>query len=819
MFFSSIITSGLILVVTYLIVCLVLGARDMGKIKDLKGFAFGSKGITTAALVSTIYATHLGAGAMFGLIEQINNIGIVCSVAALASAAKWYINNAIFCRNINRFDGCFSASHIMQKLYGVWGLWISNIVNVIMSVGVIAMQVAVIGFIIQYFFKDSAFAISTELAIFIGTGTIVVYSLLGGVAAVILTDILQAILFLIIVTVVFVLSVEKIIINPDFFSSIAESKLWIMPYDWHSGLLLTGIIVYASLSDGHGVPFIQRMLISSKPKQLKKAYAHVAFLDFIVSSMIAIIAVLLLPQTGEGSITKLDIFDVISVSMSPFLIFVTIVGILAITMSTADSWLNAGAVIITHDIIKVFKKDLSENQAVLTARVTTLFMGVAAAWLALFGGSILSLLLLVENFCMPLLSVPFVAGFLGAKCNEKDFIRSVICALAGVALGAYLEGKLEFISLLFGLLGSTIGLFWYKILHFRFPPKGKTKLKLLKQRPINTNFFILVFMGALTYTFVHMYVSRIWMIGDIAVIFSIAASVIGFLYFVDSDKIKKHCAAISVVSLLVSALNLLLRDGGFFSMMYFILLMCFSLLYRQIIPSIIAVIVGFSLSFVPFVIQEMPVISLTAFLTSIMIFAAISLFVCLRGAKERLEEERVLSTTDKLTNLYNRRYMDTHIEGILKDFIDNSKSLSIMAIDVDYFKIINDTYGHQIGDKVLEELGKRIAANFRPETDLCVRTGGEEFVVIMPGVDSKQAQVIAERFRNSIETTPFNIGLSNKPLKLPCTISIGITELQSGDTTESITDRVDQALYHSKKNGRNRVTSSKLKNKPRLASA
>jgi two-component system cell cycle response regulator len=129
--------------------------------------------------------------------------------------------------------------------------------------------------------------------------------------------------------------------------------------------------------------------------------------------------------------------------------------------------------------------------------------------------------------------------------------------------------------------------------------------------------------------------------------------------------------------------------------------------------------------------------------------------------------------------------------------------LAFVIMDIDYFKQVNDTYGHDIGDEVLKEFASRIAANTRG-IDLACRYGGEEFVVAMPDTDMSFAYSIAERLRQSIETTPIKI--SRAPSQLNITISIGIAKAEgAGDTAEKLLHRADQALYRAKRSGRNRV--------------
>jgi two-component system cell cycle response regulator len=162
-----------------------------------------------------------------------------------------------------------------------------------------------------------------------------------------------------------------------------------------------------------------------------------------------------------------------------------------------------------------------------------------------------------------------------------------------------------------------------------------------------------------------------------------------------------------------------------------------------------------------------------------------------------------MAITDQLTGLHNRRYMGRHLDTLVQSAKKSGKPLAFLILDIDYFKSVNDTHGHDIGDEVLREFAGRIGANVRG-IDLACRYGGEEFVVVMPDTDISFAYMVAERLRKSVEATPFSI--SREPGKLNVTISIGIASSEGdGDTAEALLHRSDQALYRAKRDGRNRV--------------
>jgi two-component system, cell cycle response regulator len=161
-----------------------------------------------------------------------------------------------------------------------------------------------------------------------------------------------------------------------------------------------------------------------------------------------------------------------------------------------------------------------------------------------------------------------------------------------------------------------------------------------------------------------------------------------------------------------------------------------------------------------------------------------------------------MAITDPLTGLYNRRYLETHLNHLIEHYINRGKALSVVAVDVDFFKAINDSYGHDIGDKALQELAVRLKANTR-SVDLCCRVGGEEFIMVLPNTAPDLSSRIAERLRKSVASKSFECG-NGQPV--PVTISVGVASLNGAeDTLEKLLKRADQALYSAKHQGRNRV--------------
>ena len=171
----------------------------------------------------------------------------------------------------------------------------------------------------------------------------------------------------------------------------------------------------------------------------------------------------------------------------------------------------------------------------------------------------------------------------------------------------------------------------------------------------------------------------------------------------------------------------------------------------------------------------------------------------------RLKQSVELAITDSLTGLHNRRYMEGHLKTLVSEALAGNRHLSVLVADIDYFKSVNDTYGHDAGDVVLVEFAQRFRRNTRG-IDLACRLGGEEFVIIMPDTDLNVARQVGERLRACIAADPFQI---NSTTQLRVTASVGLATLERReDTPMSLLKRADMALYAAKREGRNRVVTA-----------
>lgn len=171
--------------------------------------------------------------------------------------------------------------------------------------------------------------------------------------------------------------------------------------------------------------------------------------------------------------------------------------------------------------------------------------------------------------------------------------------------------------------------------------------------------------------------------------------------------------------------------------------------------------------------------------------------------RENYRRSISMALTDALTGLYNRRYFDTHFETQIRHAAETGKSLALLMLDLDRFKTINDTHGHNVGDEVLRETARRLAGNLRT-VDMVARFGGEEFAIVMPDTSPEIALTAAERLRARIGDTPFTVS-SDVAEEITVTTSIGLAVASRHPDATDLLKRADYALYAAKRAGRNTV--------------
>lgn len=185
-----------------------------------------------------------------------------------------------------------------------------------------------------------------------------------------------------------------------------------------------------------------------------------------------------------------------------------------------------------------------------------------------------------------------------------------------------------------------------------------------------------------------------------------------------------------------------------------------------------------------------------------------------QSLKVKLEKKEREILIDGLTGLNNRKALDRRLEELNNAFIEEKAAFSVMMLDIDFFKKFNDAYGHKIGDEVLQIVGTTLRECTKGK-DFPARYGGEEFVVLLPKTPLANAATVAEQIRQEISGKSLKLKKSGKRIG-NITASIGVSQIRSGDTIDSIVERADKALYLAKDSGRNNVKTEEDTSEPSL---
>ncbi len=354
------------------------------------------------------------------------------------------------------------------------------------------------------------------------------------------------------------------------------------------------------------------------------------------------------------------------------------------------------------------------------------------------------------------------------------------------------RGKHNFVNfrILSVLLFLTCGVFFYQNLYFPTPVKFpwlRGAYTVLHSCGVAIALCIALFFS-IAQKFKQATASRLVNCG--AVFFSVAIVSLGIVYTVFDYITFKSITAAFVASMGISTMlssvvwaYALVQAWGF---------VLFLILYRIFLADIASPGTLITMAFVA---------AISFFFGLYMQYARVRMQVLSLKLEERNRELKAIMIRDPLTGAYNRLFLEEFLQKQVTSFNRYGDYTSILMFDIDRFKSVNDTFGHQRGDAVLKRLVEIVTQNIR-DSDIVARIGGEEFLVLLPRTNGENALRIAEKLRGIVAESAF------EEIPRPITISIGVGNLSDGESLDAALARIDEALYAAKRKGRNRVEGS-----------
>lgn len=441
-------------IIIYSILCLVVAYKYLGKIKNIRDYALGGT-FSNRVLAATLFATFTGAGRILGYVERIHEIGLIFALAILFEPIAWIVTAKLFSRNIEYFrqKGCMSISDIMYVLYGNWGKWVSNILSIVLSIGILAIQIKAIGYLSEYFFGLAEYHGAA-----IGFAVVVIYSMFGGIRAVVFTDVLQSLVFLVGVPAACFSAYYSIGGYTGLIEHIPQTHR-VVEFN-NDNILLLVSCVFFSLIPLTEIPFVQRFLMAKNASQFKNSLYY-AFLPTVPFYLVIILTGFVTLATLPDGASKLAFYELVTNNLPEGIKGLVVVGLLAAIMSSADSYLNSAGVMFAHNVMRSLFPKISQKTELKIAKLATLLFSLLSLSMAFTGDGLAKIMRLSENFWIPFIVMPLIAGFFKFYTNSTSFKGSLICAFIFVIFGRLIAGEFGVVTSVFGLVGSSVGLFGF----------------------------------------------------------------------------------------------------------------------------------------------------------------------------------------------------------------------------------------------------------------------------------------------------------------------------------------------------------------------
>lgn len=406
----------LAIVLVYLIGTILVGLLASKGVSSMRDYAIGNRSFPTAVLVMTISATYVEGSDIIAESAEVFKVGIICGFAwVIGECSNKLIISEFLSSRMLKFQGIFSVGEIIGNRYGNIARILTGICGFLICFGFVACQIKAISEIMNYFGN-----FSPEVSVFIASLIVIVYSTLGGIKAVTLTDVLQFFALGIAIPVIAIVAFSQTEGFSGLYEKLPPAHLSIYPSKEIFNKYFTLMFLYAFplLSP----PVMQRILMAKNPGQIKNSFRACAVFEGTFYCFIALLglsAYILHPDIDPNNAFLYLTDNFLPVGIKGL----SIVGLLAIIMSSADSFINSGSVSFVHDVIKpILDTNLPDKVELLLTRFVTFTMGLSSIIMALSYDNLIELMLYSYNFWGPVVTIPLLFEIFGYKSNTPTFL-------------------------------------------------------------------------------------------------------------------------------------------------------------------------------------------------------------------------------------------------------------------------------------------------------------------------------------------------------------------------------------------------------------
>ncbi len=440
------------IVVGFLIATLVVGLGHGKDVKTIKDYALGGRNFSTAALVATIVATWASGSGFFITFSKTYSDGLYYLVASSCMGIQLLIMAFVLVPRMGEFLGKTSIAEAMGDLYGQNVRIITAITGSIGSMGLIAVQFKAFGSVIHYFSE-----IPSSIAIITAGSIVTIYSAMGGIKAVTITDILQIFTFCFALPLVGIMIWNQLYFTDFSITAALQSPKFNLQHVLNVGnpefWQILPLMLYFTSPTMLPVTF-QRISMARNLDQIKKACVISAALLILIKVAIAWIPFLIFninPDIDSNQLLGFIIDNYTYTGLKGLLI----IGVIAMAMSTADSNMNISSVLFSHDICTQLK--MRVNRELFLAKFFSFLLGIGGIILALTSKDLLSIILSANSFYMPVVTVPLIFTILGFRSTKQSVLIAMSAGFGTVILWKIFSIKTD--PIIFGMLANVIFLF------------------------------------------------------------------------------------------------------------------------------------------------------------------------------------------------------------------------------------------------------------------------------------------------------------------------------------------------------------------------
>ena len=424
-----------IVVYVFLLLTLVVGLWAGRNVKTLEDYALADRSYGTGTLILTLLATWVGGNMVIGYTQRIFEDGIIQAITAFLQIVSILFIAYCITPRIYRFTGCITIGDLMEKFYGKSGRIVTAIATLGYTIGLVSMQVVALGYVYEWLGAGDV-----KQGMILGALIIILYSSMGGIRSITVTDVIQFVVLIVAIPLLANVVTKEAGGIKHVFSQIPVEKLTVLGHkkaSYYWMILILAISPVGLLSP----PYIQRLLMAKDQRQARDMYLSGAFflpLLLVLEMLMGFSSLLIYPSVKSSQIIPNIIGQLVPIGLKGF----CVAGLLAVIMSSADSFLGSGGLVVSHNLIKPFFKKIGWSFNDLRAvRVVTLLMGLLSMVTAFNSVSIANVEFYAVIFLGPLVTIPLVAGILGLKTDKDIFVTACIFTVVSVIISSLLLTK------------------------------------------------------------------------------------------------------------------------------------------------------------------------------------------------------------------------------------------------------------------------------------------------------------------------------------------------------------------------------------------